>query len=485
MATWRRKISRRFHALDRKLIELAPSSSPRLDVALVRLTRSANHSKLWLGTAAVLALKKGPTRRGATRGLFAVAAGSVIANGVLKPAFPRPRPPLHAIPIHKGLVKIPSSSSFPSGHSASAFAFTTAVALESPAAGAVLLPVATAVAYSRVHTGVHWPSDVVAGAAIGSGIALATRHWWPVAASIPTALGTAEQYDRLADGAGILIFVNPHSGTGNDPAELQQRLSLAQIVTADVEGDVCSQLRAAVAKYRPRALGVVGGDGSVSVAATVAVESGLPLAVLGGGTLNHYARDTNAEEDRTLQALASGSVRAVDLGTVATDGGDPQIFVNTASLGGYPEVVRVREKLEDRIGKWPAAAISAIRVMRRATPMRVAIDGEPMDVWMIFIGNGRYRPVGGLPLSRESLAHGELDVRYLRADVRRARTKAAFAVATGTLLHSRAYERHLVSKVVVEVDEEASLATDGEVLIRGRRFEFAAAPAAMRQFFVD
>jgi undecaprenyl-diphosphatase len=62
---------------------------------------------------------------------------------------------------------MPRSRSFPSGHSASAFAFATAASKELPPLAPVLVPLAGAVAYSRVHAGVHYPSDVAAGAAGG------------------------------------------------------------------------------------------------------------------------------------------------------------------------------------------------------------------------------------------------------------------------------------------------------------------------------
>jgi undecaprenyl-diphosphatase len=101
---------------------------------------------------------------------------------------------------------------------------------------------------------------------------------------------------------------------------------------------------------------------------------------------------------------------------------------------------------------------------------------------MIFIGNGTYQPADGLPLARESLAEGQLDVRYLRADVRGARIRAALAMTTGRLSRSRDYVRQLAAKVTVAVEDEVSLATDGEVAIRGRQFEFAAMPGAIRQF---
>jgi undecaprenyl-diphosphatase len=66
---------------------------------------------------------------------------------------------------------MPRSTSWPSGHSASAFAFATGVGAAWPAMATPLGTAASLVAYSRVHTGVHYPSDTIAGAA--SGVALA------------------------------------------------------------------------------------------------------------------------------------------------------------------------------------------------------------------------------------------------------------------------------------------------------------------------
>ena len=69
---------------------------------------------------------------------------------------------------------MPTSTSFPSGHSASAFAFAAAVGGSIPVLGIPLRGAAAAVAYSRVHTGVHYPGDVIAGALMGSTLAQLT-----------------------------------------------------------------------------------------------------------------------------------------------------------------------------------------------------------------------------------------------------------------------------------------------------------------------
>jgi membrane-associated phospholipid phosphatase len=138
---------------------------PRVDRALVSLTTAANYARLWLATAAALAAFGGRRgRRAAGRGVLAIALASAVANGPAKLLVSRRRP---STDVKPALIRMPSSSSFPSGHSASAFAFATAVCRELPYVAPVILPLAGAVAYSRVRTGVHYPSDVAAGGAIG------------------------------------------------------------------------------------------------------------------------------------------------------------------------------------------------------------------------------------------------------------------------------------------------------------------------------
>jgi undecaprenyl-diphosphatase len=144
-----------------------------MDVALRRLSLAANHSMLWLGCSALLASFGGKRgRRAAENGLAAVALTSAVVNLMLKPLGNRRRPDRDTqdVPVTRQ-VEMPSSTSWPSGHSASAFAFTTGVGAAWPAAGIPISIVTSLVAYSRVHTGVHYPSDAIAGTV--SGVALA------------------------------------------------------------------------------------------------------------------------------------------------------------------------------------------------------------------------------------------------------------------------------------------------------------------------
>jgi membrane-associated phospholipid phosphatase len=148
-----------------------------VDRWLRRLSTTADHGKLWALIGAVLALRPGQPRRAAVRGLGSMAVSSALVNAVVKRVFGRVRPDRAAAQGDRALRRVPHSSSFPSGHSASAAAFATGVALESPATGALIAPLALGVGYSRVHVGVHYPGDVLAGMALGCGVALASRHW--------------------------------------------------------------------------------------------------------------------------------------------------------------------------------------------------------------------------------------------------------------------------------------------------------------------
>lgn len=148
---------------------VAGTETPRLDVAMRQLSRAADHGKLWFACAAALVLLGGPGgRRAAQTGLASLGLASAFANLVGKPLTTRRRPEREELEVLASRqVPMPKTSSFPSGHTASAYAFATGAGRAAPALSAPLRALATVVGYSRVHTGVHYPADVVAGAFIG------------------------------------------------------------------------------------------------------------------------------------------------------------------------------------------------------------------------------------------------------------------------------------------------------------------------------
>jgi membrane-associated phospholipid phosphatase len=163
---------RELGAVDRAVYyAVASTPTPSLDEPLRRLSHAANNSRLWLAIAAGLAVAGGEDgRRAAVRGTVAIGATSALVNIAVKPLWARRRPDraLAGVPRRRR-VRLPTSTSFPSGHSASGFAFAAAIGQDQPWLGLALRFLAGAVAYSRVHTGVHYPSDIVVGSLIGEG----------------------------------------------------------------------------------------------------------------------------------------------------------------------------------------------------------------------------------------------------------------------------------------------------------------------------
>ena len=223
-------------------------------------------------------------------GSLAQGVASAVTNVVFKTLLPRTRPLPEHLPVFRFVNPQPTSSSMPSGHSASAVAFALGVGMVRPALGAALAPVAAGVAYSRVHTGAHWPSDVLFGSAIGAGAAMVTRKWWPVRPPFPETRRGAVRAAELPDGQGLCIAVNTLGGSYADETVDALQKVFPKAYIKEIGHDEAVDAGIAQVATRPgiAALGVWGGDGTVGAAAAAAVERSLPLLVLPGGTLNHF-----------------------------------------------------------------------------------------------------------------------------------------------------------------------------------------------------
>jgi len=170
---------RRLDECDRWLYGVvARSSTPLLDEPLRRVAAAANFSKPWFVVAGVLGLLGGSRgRRAAVAGVAAIGAASLVVNQPLKALGRRRRPDRGGLGTPQARwVKMPSSRAFPSGHAASAAAFAVAVGDEVPALRPVLRVAASVVAFSRVYTGVHYPSDVLVGATVGALVGRSTSR---------------------------------------------------------------------------------------------------------------------------------------------------------------------------------------------------------------------------------------------------------------------------------------------------------------------
>ncbi|WP_344336039.1 bifunctional phosphatase PAP2/diacylglycerol kinase family protein [Streptomyces globosus] len=495
---------------DRALFDaVARRHWPGGERVLPRLGRAANHGVLWGGTAlAIAAFGSAPARKAALRASASLALASATINTIGKWSVRRARPLLDGVPAVRQLSRQPQTTSFPSGHSASAFAFATGLALHAPALGAAVAPVAASVAFSRVYTGVHYPSDVAAGAALGVAAGFAVRRIaqrLEGARAVPGDEPDAVDAPALPDGEGLVVVVNAGSGSAAAAGldVLRDRLPKAEIVECDGP-DLRRELNAAAG--RAAVLGVCGGDGTVNAAATTALRAGLPLAVFPGGTLNHFALDLGlAGAEETCRAIAEGRAVKVGVGRftpgpepVAAPGPDadpdpdpdPDLgsdtarasgraaeaepaghpgggapagyFLNTFSIGAYPELLRHRLHWAPRIGGGPAMVLAAWRVLRTQRPVRLRLSGRPRNVWLLFAGNGTYHGTGPAPRRRDSLAEALLDVRLVHGGGRPGPRLLAAAFA-GPLSRSPVHTATRLPHLRIDdVPPGTPLAYDGE-----------------------
>ncbi|MEV5608709.1 phosphatase PAP2 family protein [Streptomyces sp. NPDC052225] len=472
----------RLAAADLRVFEFAAGSHwPGAERILPKLSRAANHGVLWFAVGGALALSGSPkARRAAVRGIASLAVASATINTLGKRSVRRKRPVLDPVPLVRRLKRQPFTTSFPSGHSASAAAFATGVALESRGLGAAVAPLAFSVAASRVYTGAHFPGDVLAGAALGVGAAFAVRGLVPTRDQMPSpGRPLVEDVPALPGGEGLVMVVNTRAGTPDKVRALRDALPRAEFVEC-AGGDLVAELEKAAP--RARALGISGGDGSVNTAAQVAIAHGLPLAVLPGGTLNHFAYDVGIEDAGDLvRALEGGDAVAVDVGRFTSER-TSGIFLNTFSLGAYPELVHERERWSSRIGGRLADVVAALQVLRREHPLEVELHGRKRPLWLLFAGNCTYRRMGLTAGRRADLADGVLDVRTVDGG-RLPGVRLLAAALSGPLSHSPFHSATRMTRLRVGgIKPGTPLAYDGEVGECGRELTVDKQHEALRVY---
>jgi diacylglycerol kinase family enzyme len=236
-----------------------------------------------------------------------------------------------------------------------------------------------------------------------------------------------------------------------------------------------SALRELVAESVPRLL-VAGGDGTIAAAAAALLDTNIQLAILPGGTLNHFAGDLHIPKEpaEALALAVVGTPRPTDVAMV-----NQRVFLNTSSVGTYVHFVRVREYLEPWCGYRIASAIAALRCLfeLRDVAVEFDVDGQRhmYHTPMVFIGAGERELK--LPLLGKRVPDGKRGLHVMVAQGRsRARLLAIglSAVARGVKTAARQPEldSFIVDHCTIKLQREGRIAVDGELVSIGKSLEY-------------
>lgn len=289
---------------------------------------------------------------------------------------------------------------------------------------------------------------------------------------------TAGASKRQPTRSGGVIFVNPASGPGDDTAD---RLAehFPDAVIAEVAGDDLTEAIAGALDDGAAFIGMAGGDGSIRCAAGLVAGTDAALLPIPAGTKNHFAKAVGLPTfEAATEALAANRTCRVDLGEI-----NGEVFVNNASIGVYPQIVRNRRSLEDRLPKQLATMIAAWPQVRELTRVPIAVgDDEPGPAWMVFVGNGCYGTNVFQAADRERLDEGQLDLRICHADARLSRLRAAGALLAGRLDRSPMVTRHTGDRFTLSSTGRVDVAVDGEVLRMESPLELRSRPGELTVF---
>lgn len=236
-----------------------------------------------------------------------------------------------------------------------------------------------------------------------------------------------------------------------------------------VPGKKLTETAAEVAKQGGEQVVVVaaGGDGTQSAVAAALAGTETPMGVIPKGTLNHFAKDLGVplEIGEAARAVVRGRPRAVDVGEV-----NGRVFVNNSSIGLYPQVVRHRDKVRERLGhgKWYAMLLAIASIFRRfpLVRLRLEVNGES---WLrttpfVFVGNNQYEIEGMNLGQRTSLERGDLCVYFTNRTGRLGMLRLAVRALIGRLRQDKDFNALCTTELWIDARRtKISVAFDGEV----------------------
>jgi len=184
----------------------------------------------------------------------------------------------------------------------------------------------------------------------------------------------------------LQAFLNAKCGNAEKAREALTKagFDLDEVDPKDLE----SRIKQAIDAGTKRIL-VAGGDGTIATAAALVAKTGIELAILPGGTLNHFARDHNIPTDleEAARIASEGIVVGADIGYV-----NGCVFLNTSSIGAYVTFVRDRERFEKHVGYTLASVGAFFKTLHQIRTFTVTLENESgkrsYRASLVFIGVG-------------------------------------------------------------------------------------------------
>ena len=288
----------------------------------------------------------------------------------------------------------------------------------------------------------------------------------------------------------VPVIVNVTAGLGH-PEDCARRLEelfarhrlQARVLTARSGDEIGRHVETALASGA-KVVVAGGGDGTVSAVAGRLRQTPVALGILPLGTLNHFARDLGIPDDpaEAVRTVAEGIRIAVDVGEV-----NGRAFINNASIGMYPDIVRDRTRQQRRLGrgKYWAMLWATLAVMRRSPFLRLHMDihGETRDLRspFVFIGNNDYAMEGFEIGRRSSVRDGCLSVYTTQRSGRWALLRLALRALFKRLEQADDFSMLRAEHLRIDSRRRRMLvATDGEVTALDTPLEFRVLPGALQ-----
>lgn len=277
----------------------------------------------------------------------------------------------------------------------------------------------------------------------------------------------------VTDNRKICVILNEHSGDHPDKQSRREKLTElfeqngleVELIGLTPDKPILDTARKAAGNGCAMIV-AAGGDGTIGAVAAAAHEAGVPMGVIPQGTFNYFARglDIPEEPEGAVRVLATGRLREISLGEV-----NGEVFLNNASLGIYPLILRTREGVYQRWGRSRIAAywsvVLALAGFRHPLRLRVEVDGHSSEMRtpLAFVANSAYQLEQFNLDGADAIRNGEFVLFTSKGASRWDLVRASFRLAIGKAQKGEEFGFVTGREITLHADRpQALVARDGE-----------------------